>query len=435
MLFFLSKKIAIFVPRNYRNIMFDYHTLQLANGMRLVHCCAPVQVAYCGIMVNCGTRNELTPELYGIAHFIEHILFKGTRKRDSWHINNRMESVGGELNAFTTKEDTTFYSVFLPQDFGRAVELLFDLLYNATAPQHEIEKEREVVIEEIESYRDTPSELIYDLFEERLFAGTDLGHNILGTAETVRRFDSRMCLDFLARNYTPDRMVFFSYGPMKWDAVVRQVERYQPGEISTQNKEVPSGAVSLRGQAAVTPDEDVLTGGHFAQSHVIIGGPTYPIGHPNAAALALLNNLLGGPGMNSRLNLQLRERNGLVYTVESNLTSYTDAGYFSIYYGCDHYEEKRCERLCRRELQRLLSEPLSERQLQAAKKQLKGQMGIATANLENNAISLAKNIMRRGRIESLEEVCQRIDAVTSQQMQQVAEELFDESRLLTVVLK
>lgn len=435
MLFFLSKKIPIFVPRNSRIIMFDYHTLQLANGMRLVHCCAPTQVAYCGIMVNCGTRNELSPEFYGIAHFIEHILFKGTRKRDSWHINNRMESVGGELNAFTTKEDTTFYSVFLPQDFGRAVELLFDLLFDATAPQHELEKEQEVVIEEIESYRDNPSELIYDLFEEQLFAGTALGHNILGTAETVRRFDSRMCLDFLAANYTPDRMVFFSYGPMKWDAVVRQVEKYQPGEIAARNREVlPMEAAAVRKSAAVTPQE-ATENGHFAQSHVILGGPTYPIGHPNAAALALLNNLLGGPGMNSRLNLQLRERNGLVYTVESNLTSYTDTGYFSIYYGCDHDEERRCERLCRRELQRLLAKPLSDRQLQAAKKQLKGQMGIATANLENSAISLAKNIMRRGRIESLEEVCQRIDDVTSQQMQAVAEELFDDSRLLTVVLK
>lgn len=378
-------------------------------------------------MVDCGTRHEAGPAEFGMAHFVEHILFKGTSSRDSWHINNRMESVGGELNAFTTKEDTTFYSVFQPKDFDRACQLLCDLLCNATAPQHELEKEQEVVIEEIESYRDTPSELIYDEFENQLFAGCDLGHNILGSAETVRSFDSRMCLDFMARNYTPERMIFFSYGPTPWKQVMRQVEKhFQPTRQS-------SGA-ELPDAPSLTKNDEPLPQ-NLHQAHCVIGCTTFPIGHPNAAALALLNNILGGPGMNSRLNLELRERRGLVYTVESNLTYYTDTGYFSIYFGADHADHERCLHLCMSQLQKLRDNELTTRQLQAAQKQLKGQLAIATANLENNAIAVAKNMLRLGRVESLEQTYQRIDAVTTRQMAEVAHQLFDPQRLKTVILK
>lgn len=200
--------------------------LTLPNGLRIVHQYRDSAVGYCGFMVDCGSRNETSSDYYGIAHFIEHILFKGTKKRDSWHINNRMESVGGELNAFTTKEETTFYTSFLDQDFPRACELLCDLVCNPTAPQHELEKEQEVVVEEIESYRDTPSELIYDEFENRLFAGHSLGHNILGSEETVRSFDSKKCLDFIAQHYTANSMVFFYYGKTSFKKVVRNVEKH-----------------------------------------------------------------------------------------------------------------------------------------------------------------------------------------------------------------
>ncbi|MBR0036454.1 MAG: insulinase family protein [Bacteroidales bacterium] len=413
--------------------MFEYHTTVLPNGLRVVYRHNDSPVGYCGYMVDCGTRHEASPTQFGMAHFIEHILFKGTRKRDAWHINQRMESVGGELNAFTTKEDTTFYTSFLGKDFDRACELLSDLVFHATAPQHELEKEQEVVIEEIESYRDNPAELIYDVFENRLFAGTSLGHNILGNAETVRSFDHDRCMAFLHEHYVPAQMVFFAYGPMPWEKVLRSVSKHAGNEGSSA---VVTEAAAPIGSTSVFPEEILPEEGEIRhQSHCMIGCKTYPYGHPDATALSLLNNLLGGPGMNSRLNQQLREKRGLVYTVESNLSTYTDNGYFCIYFGCDHEDEDRCMRLCRKELQKMTEQPLSERQLLAAKKQFKGQMGISTANLENNALSMAKQILRQGRVLSLDEVCRRIDAVSSQQLLHVARELFAPDNLYSVVLK
>jgi len=406
--------------------MFECHTATLKNGLRVVHCPANNPVSYCGFMVDCGTRHEATPQLFGMAHFVEHMLFKGTTTRDSWHINNRMESVGGELNAFTTKEDTTFYSVFQSKDFERACELLCDLICHATIPQHELEKEREVVIEEIESYRDNPAELIYDVFENKLFAGSNLGHNILGSEDTVRGFNSEMCLDFIQENYTPDRLVFFSYGSTPWEKVLKALEKW----FEPRNATPPHALSIVNYQLSI----DKVKPSSYHQSHVIIGARSYPIGNPNAAALALANNILGGPGMNSRLNLELRERRGLVYSVESSLTNFTDTGYFSIYFGCDPADAERCKHLCEKQLQILREKPLSDRQLKAAQKQLKGQLCIATANLENNAIALAKNLLRLGRVENLEQTCARIDKVTTEQIQQVANEVFAPDNLQTVVL-
>lgn len=407
--------------------MFECHTTTLDNGLRVVHCPVSNPVSYCGFMVNCGTRQEEDASLFGMAHFVEHMLFKGTTTRDSWHINNRMESVGGELNAFTMKEDTTFYSVFQSKDFDRACQLLCDLICHATIPQHELEKEREVVIEEIESYRDNPAELIYDEFENRLFEGTALGHNILGSVETVRSFDSQRCLQFIAQHYTPDRMVFFSYGPTPWDKVLKALGRWF--EPRTAIPCPPSVAGCPSPEAPCPPSAE-----NYHQSHVILGARSYPIGHPQAAALALANNLLGGPGMNSRLNLELRERRGLVYTVESSLTSYTDGGYFSIYFGCAPDDRERCLSLCRKQLQKLREMPLTERQLAAAKKQFKGQLCIATANLENNAIAIAKNLLRLGKVETLEETCERLDRVTALQIQEVANDIFAPDKLQSVTL-
>lgn len=422
-LVFLRPKIEIH--------MFEYHTLTLPSGLRIVHQQTDSKVGYCGFMVDCGTRHEHGPSLYGIAHFIEHILFKGTTSRDAWHINQRMESVGGELNAFTTKEDTTFYSAFLASDFPRACELLCDLLCHPTAPQHELEKEQEVVVEEIESYRDNPAELIYDVFEDRLFANSSLGHNILGSEQTVRSFDHDTCMEFIHQNYTPDRMVFFAYGSMKWEQVKRLVTKYFNPDLDPNLN--PNLDPNPNAEYGVRAESIESTSRH--QSHCMLGCRTYPIGHPNAAALALINNILGGPGMNSRLNQQLREKRGLVYTVESNVTTFTDAGYFSIYFGCDHEDRDYCLRLCRKELNRMAETPLSQRQLEMAKKQLKGQLGIGTANLENNALALAKQIMRRGSIESLEETCARIDEVSVEQIQTVAAQLFAADQLVTVVLE
>lgn len=421
---------------NLKSASANYQAMTLASGLRIVYRYQDAPISYCGFMIDCGTRDEMTPGQYGIAHFIEHILFKGTHKRDSWHINNRMESVGGELNAFTTKEETTFYSVFLNQDYERAIELLCDLICNATAPERELQKEQEVVIDEIMSYRDTPSELIYDEFENRLFANHPLGHNILGSEETVRSFHSDDCLRFIRKNYIPQKSIFFFQGKVSFDRVVRMVEKWYDFESKVERAD--EGIVERikckveRAESRVEPF--VISEGHH-QSHVLLGAETYPIGHPNAAAVALINNLLGGPGMNSRLNLSLRERRGLVYNVESNVTNYTDAGYMGIYFGCDHNDVKRCLRLCHQEIERLGHSSLSPTQLAAAKRQLKGQLGVSSANLENNAILLAKNMLRLGRVESLEQACARIDAVTSEQITTVINQLFNKDLLKTIIIE
>ena len=407
-----------------------YQTFTTSSGLRVVYRHTDTPVSYCGFMFDCGTRHESDPSQYGMAHFIEHILFKGTTKRDSWHINNRMESVGGELNAFTTKEETTFYSVFLDRDYDRAIELLCDLVCHPTAPERELVKEQEVVIDEIMSYRDTPSELIYDEFENDLFAGNTLGHNILGSEETVRSFHSEACLDFIRQHYTTSHTLFFYQGNIAADKVVKSVEKWyeaRPDAMRTEGT-LPVAATNVKAMSADAEPQ-------HNQSHVILGAHAYPIGHENAAALALLNNILGGPGMNSRLNLALRERRGLVYTVESSITNYTDAGYFSIYFGCDHHDVNKCLKLCHAELDHFRNVSMTPTQLAAAQRQLRGQLGVSMANMENNAIALAKNMLRLGHVESLEETCARIDAVTPQQMLQVANEVFDKERLHVTIIQ
>ena len=423
--------------------------MTLPCGIRVVHRSVDSPVMYCGFMVDCGTRDETTPERYGMAHFVEHILFKGTLKRDSWHINNRMESVGGELNAFTTKEETTYYAIGLNHDFPRACELLCDLLFHPTAPQHELEKEREVVIDEIMSYRDTPSELIYDEFENLLFNQHPLGHNILGNEETVRTFDHDLCMDFIRQHYLPSRMIFFHQGKTSFDRVVKALERFLDPELKDDARctmhnarlNVSDDGGNNRASCIVNhepsrePSHPIVLHRDTHQSHVLLGSLSYPIGHPNAAALALANNILGGPCMNSRLGLELRERRGLVYTVESSVTNYTDAGYFGIYFGCDHEDVERCLRLCHHQLQLLCDEGLSPRQLACAQKQLCGQLGVGMANLENNAIALAKNLLRRGRVESLDETIQRIMSVTPELIHDVANQVFNSSMLKTVIIQ
>ena len=396
--------------------MLEYNTTTLPSGLRIVHRYNNQHVGYCGIMVDCGTRHEVTPRDFGLAHFIEHILFKGTTHRDAWHINQRIESVGGELNAFTTKEDTTYYATFLAKDFPRACELLCDLLCHPAAPQQELEKEQEVVVEEIESYRDNPAELIYDVFENRLYAGTALGHNILGSEETVRAFDHDRCIDFLRRNYTPQRMVFFAYGPMSWDQVVRTVEKYY--DLAPSAPTVASSDAPIH----YAPEPCEAESQH--QSHCILGGRTYPIGHPDGAALALLNNLLGGPGMNSRLNLALRERLGLVYTVESQYTPLSDTGYWSVYFATEPEHREWCLRLVKEELKRLRDTELTPSALRRALNQIKGQMAVSADNSENAALAMAKQVLHTGRTTTWEESLTVMQAFTPALLRDTAQEIF-----------
>lgn len=403
-----------------------YNTFTLSNGLRLIHAPSPTNVAYCGFAVDAGTRDELDGE-QGMAHFVEHLIFKGTMKRRAWHILNRMENVGGDLNAYTNKEETVIYSAFLKEHFSRAVELLADIVFHSVFPQPEIDKEVEVIIDEIRSYEDSPSELIFDDFEELIYPEHALGRNILGRPELLRSFRSEDARRFVARYYKPANMVFFVLGDIDFRKVVRTVER----AVS----DIPYGEVEgyvRRKPLPYSPRRLVMEKGTH-QSHVMIGGRGYDAYDERRTGLYLLNNILGGPGMNSRLNVILRERKGLVYNVESNLTAYTDTGTFCIYFGCDAEDEERCIDLVHKELKRLRERRLTAMQLAAAKKQIIGQIGVAGDNFENNALDMGKCFLHYRRYEDKSEVFGRIESLTSAGLLEIANEVFAENYLSALV--
>ncbi|MBP5381001.1 MAG: insulinase family protein [Bacteroidaceae bacterium] len=401
-------------------------TETLSSGLRIVADRRRGDVVYCGIAVDAGTRDEL-PEESGMAHFVEHMSFKGTAHRRAWHILNRMEVVGGELNAYTGKEATVYYCSTLRQHLNRALDLLFDIVIHSAYPQREIEKEVEVVVDEIESYNDSPSELIYDDFESILFKGHPLGRNILGDAERLRSYLTEDVRCFVERLYHPSRMVLFVYGDVPMSRIVKMAERLCPS--------VDTPMLPHERFAPCPTDIPPLSAIHrdTHQAHVIIGTTTCPMGDSRHTGLHLLNNILGGPGMNSRLNIALRERNGLVYTVESTLTSYTDTGVWNIYFGCDHQDVNRCRKLVERELQRLTDAPLSPAALSAAKRQLKGQVALSWENGENVAISMGRRYLLMNKTQTLQELCERIDAVDAQQLCDLARQMFAPSRLVTLI--
>ncbi|MCD8292551.1 MAG: insulinase family protein [Prevotellaceae bacterium] len=396
-------------------------------GLRIVHEPSLSKVAYCGFAVDAGTRDELEEEP-GMAHFVEHLIFKGTHKRKAWHILNRMELVGGELNAYTNKEETVVYSVFLARDFSRAFELLTDIVFHATFPERELAHEIEVIIDEIQSYEDTPSELIFDDFEGMLFGDHPLGRNILGNPERLKRFRSEYAAAFTARYYHPGNMVFFVRGNISFKRIVRLAERLLA--------DVPVTAVDNR---RLPPSlyrpmyKELHKETH--QVHVMTGCRGYHACDGKRTALYLLNNVLGGPGMNSRLNLSLRERRGLVYNVESNLTCYTDSGAFCIYFGCDEADLERCVELVHKELRLLRENRMSASMLAAAKKQLIGQIGVAADNNENNVLNMAKSFLHYNMHESPEAVYRRIDALTPESLLEVANELFVPENLSTLIYR
>jgi predicted Zn-dependent peptidase len=402
-----------------------YHTHTLSNGLRIIHAQNQSAVAYCGYAIDAGTRDEEENE-QGMAHFVEHLIFKGTQKRHSWHILNRMEHVGGDLNAYTNKEETVVYSAFLVEHFPRAVELLTDIVFNSTYPQAEIDKEVEVIIDEIQSYEDTPSELIFDDFEELVFPNHPLGRNILGKPELLRQFKSEDALRFTNRFYRPDNMVFFVQGNVDFKRVVRLLEKAVsdiPATITERNR--------IKPELYIPQTKTIHRDTH--QAHVMIGCRSYDTHDKKRTALYLLNNILGGPGMNSRLNVALRERSGLVYNVEANLTSYTDTGLFSIYFGTDQEDVKRCIRLVHKELKRLREKPLSSTQLTTAQKQIIGQIGVAADNFENNALNMAKTYLHYNKYEEPQEVYKRIQSLTPQDLWEVANEMFCEENLSTLI--
>ena len=390
--------------------MINYHTLP--NGLRLVHITTASQVAWCGLAINAGSRDE-KPGHHGLAHFVEHTIFKGTKHRRAWHILNRMERVGGELNAYTTKEGTMLYSVFPQQYLPRAVDLLADLVQWSVFPQEELDRERDVVLEEAASYRDTPSDAVYDDFEDLLFAGSELGHNILGKKEDLERLTSLDCMNYLKTLYVPGNMAFFSVGPERPERVFRLAEKC----FGAMSHSVPSRHRTV--PVEVEPFNSVMTIGTH-QAHTVVGARVPAMGHPLRHALMLLNNILAGPGMNSLLNVELRERRGYVYTVESTLTTLSDCGWMEIYLGCDPDDVRSSLRVIKRITSQLAAELLPPRRLDNYKKQYCGQLVVAADSTEFLAMNAGRGLLYRGKVATVDETIACIRAVTPEQIAQAA---------------
>lgn len=450
-----------------------YNTYTLDNGLRIIHLPSDSKVVYCGYQINAGTRNE-EPGEEGLAHFCEHVTFKGTERRKAWHILNCLESVGGDLNAYTNKEGMVYYSAILKEHIARAVDLLTDIVFHSVYPQAEIDKEVEVICDEIESYNDSPAELIYDEFENIIFKGSPLGHNILGTAEQVRSFKTEDALRFTRKLYRPNNAIFFAYGDIDFKKLVKLIRKALADDDSGKVAENAANSVgklaeeklpqisqitqisgdensittekSVSSVKSVGPENYPSVGKEIAgqtivmqknthQAHVMIGTRAYDVNDSRRMPLYLLNNMLGGPGMNAKLNLALREHNGLVYTVESTMVAYGDTGIWSIYFGCDEHDVKRCLRLVRKELDKFMQKPLSEAQLKAAKKQIKGQVGVACDNRENFALDFGKSFLHYGWEKNVDRLYEQVDEITAEQIQAVAQELFDKDRLTTLIFR
>ena len=410
--------------------MTAYHTHQLSNGLRIIHLPSDSKVVFCGYAVKAGTRHEQSGE-EGLAHFCEHLSFKGTQRRSAVQIINALEGVGGELNAFTNKEDTVYYAAITNDHLSAAVDVLSDMVFFSQFPEHEMEKECEVVCDEIESYEDSPAELIYDEFENILFSGHPLGHNILGTAERVRAYRPAHARAFTQRYYHPSNCIFFASGQLDFNRLVRMLEK---ATLAVPFADIP--AVSVKSECpelAALSQHPIIRQRGTHQAHVMIGTRTFPAADPRRWALCLLNNILGGPGMNSRLNLSLRERNALVYTVESTMASYSDTGVWTVYFGCDPHDVNRCLRLVHRELNRCMRQPLSKSALAKAKQQMKGQLTIASDNREQYALDFAKNYLHHGRERHLNDILAHLEAVTETDIQQVAQLLFAPEQLITLI--
>lgn len=406
-------------------MQMHFHTLK--NGIRLVHQQVSSPVAHFGLILNTGSRDELAHE-QGLAHFIEHVIFKGTNKRKAYHIISRVEDVGGELNAYTTKEETAVYATFLNEYYERTMELISDILINSTFPDRELEKEKEVVIEEINSYKDSPSELIFDEFEEVLFDGHPIARNILGTPENIKQFSRDDIFRFIERNYHTDQMVISSVGDLSFEKLVRLAEKYfepMPEKKRQHPRQTFTNYIPSRREV----QKDTF------QSHCIMGTVAYHHTHPHRIGMVLLNNLLGGQSMNSRLNLSLRERNGLAYNIESGFTAYSDTGMFGVYFGTDKENLDRAIRLTNKELHLLCEKELGEQQLLKAKKQLIGQLAISSENREDLMLSLGKSYLLYNQIDTLERIYERINQLTSHDLLEIANEVFDESKMSILIYK
>lgn len=410
----------------------NYLTHTFGNGLRLIQRPSAGRIVYLGYAIAAGTASEADDE-EGLAHFCEHMTFKGTARRSASRIIAAIEGLGGELNAYTTKESTVYYCAICREHARLAIDVLTDMVFHSTYPDDEVEREREVVCDEIETYLDTPSELIYDDFESLLFHGLPLGHNILGTKEAVRRFTAADARRFTARHYRPENAIFFIDGTMEREASASRIvaKAMERGEDGAMEREASASRAIEKAMERVA---DAPRSGFYHQSHVMIGRRCCGDSDPRRLALYVLNNILGGPAMSSRLNMSLRERHGLVYTVESTLTTYVGDGVWSVYFGCDHADAERCRRLVMRELARLRDKPLSPRALDQAKRQLRGQIALASDSRESFALDFARAFLHHGWLKDPEALCRDIDALTPGDLHAAAQDIFDPARLTTLTL-
>lgn len=403
--------------------MEEFYTYLLPNGIRGIHRYVKSRVAHCALVINAGSRDEL-PCCHGLAHFIEHAFFKGTVRRKAWQVNCRLENLGGELNAFTTKEDTTIHATVLRGDFSKAVELIADIALHSTFPDRELDREREVIADEINTYKDSPADLIYDSFEDLLFEGSELGHGILGTKQTLRGFDGDAIRDFRRRTHTTDQMVFASIGALTPKAVENIVLRYF-GEAPATTR-----CYSRTAPLPVAPFDRTVRR-HTHQTHCIVGCQAPGIDSPSRLPMSLLVNILGGPSANSLLNVSIREKHGLSYNVEAGYTPYVDAGIMAVYFSCDHQNTAQCLELVDRELHGLMERPLTARHLSMAKKQFIAQLAISMESNEGYMLGVGKSLLVHNEVDSMEEVYRKIESMTAADLQAVARDAFGNcSRLI-----
>ena len=400
----------------------EFYTYRLPNGIKGIHRRVRSSITHCALVINAGTRDELRSE-YGLAHFAEHAFFKGTEHRKAYQVNCRLENLGGELNAYTTKEDTTIHATTLRTDFRKAVELIADIAFHSTFPERELAKEREVIIDEINTYKDSPSDMLFDTFEDMLFEGSELGHNILGTKLSLAKHNGDAIRRFIARTHTTDQMVFSSVGNLSVEAVERVATAYLGGYA-------PTTRTFLRQSPAVTPHFDKTVTKHTHQTHCIVGGRAYDIHDDKRLPLSLLINILGGPSANSRLNIALREKNGLSYNNEAIYTPYSDCGYVAIYFSCDHHNTDLCREIIAKELHSLRTTTLSPRQMSMTKRQFLAQMAISMENNEGYMLGAGKSLLVHDEIDTLQEVYRKVSAVTAEQIREVAEEIFTDTSTL-----
>tara|TARA_B100001063_G_scaffold246476_1_gene285845 strand:- start:2889 stop:4112 length:1224 start_codon:yes stop_codon:yes gene_type:complete len=405
----------------------SFHHHQLENGIRIVHKKTTGAVAHCGLIIKGGSSDEAEQE-QGLAHFIEHVIFKGTSKRKAYHILSRMEDVGGELNAFTTKEETCIYSSFMSEYYSRALELLSDITFNSIFPKKELEKEKIVVLDEINYYKDNPSELIFDEFEEQVFSNHSLGKNILGTPKHIQSFDKKMIEDFMHKNYLTHEIIISSVGNISMSKLIKVIENHFANIPKKDLKREENTFSNYR-------KKEIEVERKGFQSHCILGTEAYGVNHPKKTALILLNNILGGPGMNSRLNLAIREKYGFTYSIESNYTSYSDTGIFSIYLASDNDKMNKSIKLAKRELIKFCEKPLGTLQLKKAKQQLIGQIAIGQESEVNLMLAMGKSMLLYNKVDTFELVKNKIENVTSEELVNVANEVFNLDNLSSLIYK